>query len=71
MRLADSTRAVLAGAICLAIVGGMIVGHAWPLWTGRDVLMAATVDGTNTWTSGEYASAVDGGRATQTGGDAG
>lgn len=54
MRLTDSTRAVLAGAIGLAIIGGMIVGHAWPLWTGEDVLMAATADGTNTWTRGEY-----------------
>jgi uncharacterized membrane-anchored protein len=32
-------RAVLAGAICLLILGGMIVGHAWPLWTGRVVTM--------------------------------
>jgi len=28
-------RAVLAGATCVLILGGMIVGHAWPLWAGR------------------------------------
>ena len=32
-------RAVLAGATCLLILTGMIVGHAWPLWTGRIVTM--------------------------------
>jgi uncharacterized membrane-anchored protein len=35
-------RALLAGAVCLAILGGMLVGHAWPLWTGDVVLMNAT-----------------------------
>jgi uncharacterized membrane-anchored protein len=35
-------RALLAGAACLAILGGMLVGHAWPLWTGDMVLMEAT-----------------------------
>jgi hypothetical protein len=54
--LGDSTRAVLAGAICLAIIGGMLVTHAWPLWTGQDVLMSATVNGAPRWTSGEYVS---------------
>lgn len=37
--LAPSTRALLAGAMCLAILGGMLVGHAWPLWTGRTVVL--------------------------------
>lgn len=32
-------RTALAGATCLLILGGMIVGHAWPLWTGRVVTM--------------------------------
>jgi len=32
-------RALLAGATCVLILGGMIVGHAWPLWTGRVVTM--------------------------------
>ena len=51
---AAPTRAICAGAICLSIVGGMLVGHAWPLWTGRDVIMTATVDGTRVWAPGEY-----------------
>lgn len=54
--LADSTRALLAGAIALAIVGGMLVGHAWPLWRGQDILMDATVNGAPRWTRGEYVS---------------
>lgn len=33
--------ALAAGTLCLSILGGMIVGHAWPLWTGEVVLMEA------------------------------
>ena len=40
--LTPPRRAVLAGVICLAVLGGMIVGHAWPLWTGRSVTMKVT-----------------------------
>ena len=47
-------RAVLAGTVCLAVLGGMLVTHAWPLWTGRDVLIAVSVPATNTSLSGEY-----------------
>lgn len=54
LHLSASTRAVLAGAICLAIVGGMLVGHAWPLWTGRTVVLAATVNTTQRRAPGEY-----------------
>jgi uncharacterized membrane-anchored protein len=32
-------RTALAGAICVTILCGMLVGHAWPLWTGRIVVM--------------------------------
>ena len=32
-------RAVVAGATCVLILAGMILGHAWPLWTGRVVTM--------------------------------
>jgi hypothetical protein len=32
-------RALFAGATSLLILSGMIVGHAWPLWTGRVVTM--------------------------------
>ena len=38
-RLSAPTRALLAGAVCLAILGGMLGGHAWPLWTGEVVRM--------------------------------
>ncbi|HET7217614.1 MAG TPA: GDYXXLXY domain-containing protein [Vicinamibacterales bacterium] len=31
--------ALMSGAVCLAILGGMIVVHAWPLWTGTSVLL--------------------------------
>lgn len=54
LHLSASTRTVLAGAICLAIVGGMLVGHAWPLWTGRTVVLAATVNTTERRAPGEY-----------------
>ena len=56
LQLAASTRALIAGAICLAIVGGMLVSHAWPLWTGRDVLIPATVNGAPRWTPGQSVS---------------
>jgi len=39
----SSTRVLIAGALCLAILGGMMVAHAWPLWTGTDVRMRATL----------------------------
>jgi uncharacterized membrane-anchored protein len=39
IRITQSVGAVAAGVVCLAILGGMIVGHAWPLWTGRTVLL--------------------------------
>lgn len=37
--ISAAARALLAGAICLAILFGMLVGHAWPLWTGEVVRM--------------------------------
>jgi hypothetical protein len=32
-------RTVVAGALCLAILSGMMVVHAWPLWTGQAMLL--------------------------------
>jgi hypothetical protein len=32
-------RTVAAGALCLAILAGMMVLHAWPLWTGKAMLL--------------------------------
>ena len=52
----DSTpaRALAAGAICLAILGGMIVGHAWPLWTGRTVVLSVVPIDPRDLFPGEY-----------------
>jgi uncharacterized membrane-anchored protein len=33
--------AIAAGAVCLAILAGMMVRHAWPLWTGTTVVLRA------------------------------
>lgn len=32
-------RAVAAGVVCLAILTGMMIGHAWPLWTGETIVL--------------------------------
>jgi uncharacterized membrane-anchored protein len=34
-----ATRAMLAGTFCLAVLAGMLVIHAWPLWTGRTIYL--------------------------------
>lgn len=38
-RVSLPARTLIGGAVCLAILGGMMVGHAWPLWTGQDILL--------------------------------
>lgn len=48
-------RAVLAGATCLLILSGMIVGHAWPLWTGRVITMKVVPVDPRDLFRGEYA----------------
>lgn len=40
-RVSRPVRTLAGGAICLAILTGMMVGHAWPLWTGETVLLTA------------------------------
>ena len=35
----QGVRAIAAGAVCLVILSGMIVLHAWPLWTGTSVIL--------------------------------
>jgi uncharacterized membrane-anchored protein len=47
-------RALVAGAVCLAILGGMLVGHAWPLWAGEVVVMNATASAPRDLFRGEY-----------------
>ncbi len=34
-----ATRTILAGTFCLAVLAGMLVIHAWPLWTGRTLYL--------------------------------
>ena len=34
-----ATRAMLAGTLCLAVLAGMLVIHAWPLWTGQTLYL--------------------------------
>ena len=34
-----SMRVLIAGAICIAILAVLLVGHAWPLWTGQTVVL--------------------------------
>jgi hypothetical protein len=34
-----ATRALVAGTLCLAVLAGMLVMHAWPLWTGRTLYL--------------------------------
>lgn len=37
-----TARALTAGAICLVILGGMMIAHAWPLWNGHTILLPVT-----------------------------
>ena len=39
MRRAPAVLAAASGAACLAILIGMLVSHAWPLWTGEAILL--------------------------------
>lgn len=55
-RTSRSTGAVVGGAVCLAIVIGMIVVHAWPLWTGRPALLAVEPVDPRSLFRGEYVS---------------
>jgi len=34
-----ATRAMLAGTFCLTVLAGMLVIHAWPLWTGQTLYL--------------------------------
>jgi hypothetical protein len=41
-RVSLPVRTLLACAVCLAILSGMMVLHAWPLWTGQAAILPAT-----------------------------
>lgn len=40
--LPSTARTIVAGAVCLAILSGVLVVHAWPLWTGQPALLPVT-----------------------------
>jgi uncharacterized membrane-anchored protein len=50
----SARRALLAGSVCLMILGGMLAGHAWPLWTGQTVMMKAVPVDPRDLFRGEY-----------------
>ena len=41
-RISQSLRTAIGGAICLSILSGLLVVHAWPLWTGQAALLPVT-----------------------------
>ena len=53
-RLSQSLRTLLAGAVCLSILSGVLVVHAWPLWTGQSVLLPVTPIDPRDLFRGEY-----------------
>ncbi len=53
-RLSESIRALLAGALCLSILAGVLVVHAWPLWTGESALLPVTPIDPRDMFRGEY-----------------
>jgi hypothetical protein len=53
-KISSSVGALGAAVVCLAILFGMIVGHAWPLWFGRTVVLPAVSGGTATSARGDY-----------------
>jgi uncharacterized membrane-anchored protein len=52
--MSRAMRTALAGAICLSILGGMLVVHAWPLWTGVSVLLPVTTINPRDLLRGDY-----------------
>jgi uncharacterized membrane-anchored protein len=53
-KLSQSLRTLLAGAVCLSILCGVLVVHAWPLWTGESVLLPVTPVDPRDLFRGEY-----------------
>jgi hypothetical protein len=43
----EAGKAIVAGVVCLFVLGGMIVLHAWPLWTGQVVSLPVTLSATH------------------------
>jgi uncharacterized membrane-anchored protein len=53
-KLSSTARAILAGAVCLSILSGVLVVHAWPLWTGQSALLPVTPVDPRDLFRGEY-----------------
>jgi uncharacterized membrane-anchored protein len=53
-RLSQSLRTLLAGVVCLSVLSGVLVVHAWPLWTGQSVLLPVTPIDPRDLFRGEY-----------------
>jgi uncharacterized membrane-anchored protein len=52
--LSHPLRTLVAGAVCLSILCGVLVVHAWPLWTGQSVLLPVTPVDPRDLFRGEY-----------------
>ena len=52
--ISQPLRTMLAGAVCLSILCGVLVVHAWPLWTGQSVLLPVTPVDPRDLFRGEY-----------------
>ena len=53
-RISQPVRTMLAGAVCLSILSGVLVVHAWPLWTGQSVVLPVTPIDPRDMFRGEY-----------------
>lgn len=53
-KLASPARTILAGAVCLSILSGVLAVHAWPLWTGQPALLPVTPVDPRDLFRGEY-----------------
>lgn len=42
LRFSLPARAIAAAAVCMSILGGLVVSHAWPLWTGQTIVLPVT-----------------------------
>jgi len=52
--LGSSAGALGAAVVCLSILFGMLVGHAWPLWFGRTILLPAAAASSRGSMHGDY-----------------
>lgn len=39
MKASPAVRALIVGVMCLVVLVGMLVRHAWPLWTGEPIYL--------------------------------